>query len=130
MNCIKCQVKLSGKQKKFCSRICKNRYLNSWHQSAERQYKRGIIRKQKLIEMKGGACKKCGYNKIHALSFHHIDPTQKSFSLDIRNLTNRSMKSITNELSKCDLYCLNCHAELEYMNSNSNWAKFGGSCVT
>ena len=50
-----------------------------------RQTQRGWIRKQYLIGIKGGSCEKCGYNKCsRCLSFHHRDPKNKSFQLDLR----------------------------------------------
>ena len=121
--CLKCNIVLVGKQTKYCSLVCKNRHTNSWHNTAERQYKRGVLRKQKLIDEKGGGCARCGYTKLHALSFHHIEPSKKSFQLDIRHLTNRSWKVIKQEAEKCELLCLNCHAEIEWMGKDSNYQK-------
>ena len=54
-------------------------------------------------------CEKCGWNKhIEILQFHHINPKNKSFALNRNNL-NRSIKSINNEMNKCELLCPNCH---------------------
>lgn len=114
MTCIQCDKKLNGKQKKFCSITCKNRYSNSWNQSAERQKDRGTKRKQTLVDLKGGKCIICSYNKcLRSLSFHHRNPSDKKFSLDIRRLTNTKWKKILEEVEKCDLLCLNCHMEIE-----------------
>lgn len=114
MNCIKCGNELKGRQKKFCSRICKNRHSNSWSQTAEKQKEKGTERKQVLVEYKGGKCIVCSYNKcLRSLSFHHRIPSEKSFSLDLRNLTNRNWNSILKEVEKCDLLCMNCHMEVE-----------------
>jgi hypothetical protein len=34
--------------------------------------------KLKAVELKGGKCENCGYNRyIGALEFHHLDPTKK-----------------------------------------------------
>ena len=81
------------------------------------QNARGRERKQAIVAELGGACA-CGYRKhVDALCFHHLDPTQKSFQLDMRSLSNRSMARIRTELRKCRLMCLNCHAE-EHANLN------------
>ena len=38
--------------------------------------------KKRIIEMKGGKCKRCGYNKcIDALELHHLDPSTKDYQL-------------------------------------------------
>lgn len=77
------------------------------------QKDRGIERKLHLIKIKGGCCELCGYTKnVAALDFHHKDPSMKSFRLDIRHLSNRSMKDILEEASKCSLLCANCHREV------------------
>lgn len=66
--------------------------------------------KKRCIQYKGGKCEKCGYNKCdRALSFHHKDPSQKSFGISKSHC--RKWESIRNELDKCKLLCANCHME-------------------
>jgi hypothetical protein len=79
----------------------------------EYQKLRGLKRKLELIELKGGCCKECGYNKnIASFEFHHRDPRQKEYQLDVRKLSNTSMIKLMSEVEKCDLLCANCHREL------------------
>lgn len=105
--CKICGKTLTGKQTKFCSVECKNDY----HQGYPGQRLRGVRRKLELVEMLGGKCSRCGYNKnLAALSFHHV--SDKSYRLDARNLSNRSLERVMAEFAKCQLLCLNCHAEL------------------
>lgn len=127
MECIKCNIPLSGNQKKFCSNKCKQKghydkisQNNSYHAQTIRSYERKI----KLIEISGGGCNECGYNKnIAALEFHHIDPTTKSFSLDARRLSNTRWEYILIEHSKCILLCGNCHSEHHYPEMELNNVK-------
>ena len=108
-NCIICGIILQGKQTKFCSTFCKNKY----HQSYEAQKDRGLTRKLSLIKLAGGKCSLCGYNKnLAALAFHHLDSAEKDFKLDMRSLSNRGLKTVLAELDKCILVCHNCHSEL------------------
>jgi len=110
--CAICGDSLGGKQKKFCSRKCKNRYTNYHHQSYLRQRERGRERKLQLIEMLGGVCAECGYGRNYAaLEFHHTNPTRKGFQLDARALANLQWTVILEEVRKCRLLCSNCHAE-------------------
>lgn len=82
---------------------------NSYQSQQTRAYKR----KLELVEAKGGKCQTCGYSKnLAALSFHHRDPSEKSFGIDARNISNRSMAAVLLEAEKCDLLCMNCHAEV------------------
>ena len=113
MKCVVCSNKLSGRQRKFCSRTCKNRFGNNAHQSYLAQQNRGRKRKIELVLEFGRQCSKCGYKKnFAALEFHHVDPETKSFQLDLRCLSNRTWSSILEEGEKCVLLCSNCHAEL------------------
>ena len=107
-----CGAILTGRQRRFCSRVCKNRDTNHRHQSYARQQSRGLLRKRQLVESAGGCCVRCGYRaNLAALTWHHRKPAHKSFNLDLRALSNRSMAEVEVELSKCILLCANCHAE-------------------
>lgn len=69
------------------------------------------MKKKKSVEFLGGRCQICGYDRcLSALSFHHRDPRKKKFS--IASSYNVSWKKLEKELKKCDLLCLNCHAEV------------------
>ena len=110
--CIICKNKLLGKQTRFCSTKCKNNLTNNKHQNYVSQQRRGYERKTKLIKMKGGCCSICSYNKnLAALCFHHLEPTTKSFQIDIRQCSNNSWNKLILEANICQLLCLNCHAE-------------------
>lgn len=112
--CIVCNCEITTKQKRhkrFCSSRCKSKFHQ--YNSFECQKNRGIKRKDILIEMCGGKCAHCGYCKNRsALSFHHIKPSEKSFPMDSRHISNRSWESCISEIKKCILLCLNCHAEV------------------
>lgn len=81
----------------------------------EYQKMRYIERKLYLINIKGGKCEKCGYNKnIAALDFHHRNPKHKRFNLDGRKISNTSLSLLLEECEKCNLLCSNCHREEHY----------------
>lgn len=112
--CI-CGNDLTGRQKKFCSKHCKNQDTNTRHKNYENQQDRGFQRKIDLTNQFGGQCKSCGYKKNYAcLSFHHLNPSTKKFGLDLRNCSNRSWEALTEEAAKCELLCLNCHSDLHH----------------
>jgi transposase len=69
--------------------------------------------KAALVAEAGGCCVRCGYDRsLAALQFHHLDPTQKEFSVAHRGVT-RSLEAARVEARKCVLLCANCHAEVE-----------------
>ena len=66
--------------------------------------------KIKLVEYKGGKCQICDYNKsINALQFHHLNPSEKDFTISGKSL---SFERLKNEVDKCILVCSNCHSEI------------------
>ena len=66
--------------------------------------------KTKLVEYKGGKCQCCGYNRcIRALEFHHLDPSQKDFTISGKS---KSFEMLKKEADKCILVCSNCHKEI------------------
>ncbi len=110
--CVTCRKKLSGRQRRFCSRTCKNADTNNRHQSYVAQQQRGRERKLELIRQKGTKCQRCGYEKNYAaLEFHHPIPHEKEFQLDTRALSNRKWELVLKEAKKCILLCANCHTE-------------------
>jgi hypothetical protein len=81
---------------------------------------KGLRRKKELVELAGGKCIICGYNKcLRALTFHHRDPNNKKFQLSSADIKSKKWEEVIEEFKKCDLLCVRCHAEihdLEYQN--------------
>ena len=82
---------------------CKKCAVDSVHKRRHRL-------KDLAIEYKGGKCERCGYDKCkRALSFHHLDPNEKEFTL---SSANKGWESVKKEVDKCIMVCMNCHMEL------------------
>lgn len=79
-----------------------------------RKHQKTVLRrnmKLKAIELLGGKCSLCGYDKcIDALEFHHKNPKEKDFKLGSGNTT--SWKQYQSEIKKCILVCSNCNKEI------------------
>jgi hypothetical protein len=89
--------------------------------SYEYQTIRGMGRKLYLIDQRGGKCEKCGYcENLGSLDFHHRDSNEKEGKLDMRTLSNSTMKWILLEFEKCQVLCSNCHRETHYPDLNIN----------
>lgn len=68
--------------------------------------------KRMLVDEAGGCCAVCGYDRcIVNLTFHHVDPTTKSFAMSMA--VGRSIAAFLEEAKKCVLVCANCHGEIE-----------------
>lgn len=126
--CVVCGKELKGLQRKYCSVECKQKdYYNNRggnSNSSYRQIVKSLKRKLEFIELKGGKCEICGYDKnISALEFHHLNPSEKKYKLDGRFLANASYEKILEELDKCILVCSNCHKEIHHENHNMKFVK-------
>lgn len=83
--------------------------------SYENQKLRGLKRKYEIFMERGEKCERCGYHKnLGALEFHHLEPSQKDFQIDLRHFANTNLNTLKEELDKCILVCANCHRELHY----------------
>ena len=64
-----------------------------------------------LVSESGGRCAVCGYDRCgHNLHFHHVDPSQKSFYMDMGR--GKALAAYRAEALKCVLVCANCHGEI------------------
>jgi len=96
---------------KYCGKIFENKKSPNSTQcrsceSAKSRYKI----KKKYVNIKGGKCERCGYDKnIGALHFHHLK--DKRHNLDSRGMLLLEEQVILEELEKCVLLCANCHHE-------------------
>lgn len=84
---------------------------------AECKATRSVHRRERIkklgIELLGGSCVVCGYDKyIGALEFHHVNPAEKGAGTKQRNIAGFPIKRLTEELKKCVLVCANCHREI------------------
>ena len=85
-----------------CGR-CRSEDVSNWRRRAKR----------KLVELAGGCCAICGYDRyMGALQFHHRDPSTKAFALSRKGHA-RAFAELEAEAAKCVLLCANCHAEVE-----------------
>ena len=103
--------------------VCRlNLPLTEYYTAAERTYSeckscfkqrvngRCDLRRDTLIAEAGGGCQTCGYRRsVCALTFHHRDPSTKSFGISAK--WGSPLEVLRAEAQKCDLLCLNCHAE-------------------
>jgi len=134
-NCLHCGMLFSAinsnrklrKDKVFCSQKCHDLHKYATASKQYQQFKnefglnkytmKGIQKKLELIQLFGGKCEKCGYDKnIAAFDFHHKDGYEKKFEIKIQYLKYKKDDEILEEASKCMLLCANCHREIHNPN--------------
>lgn len=107
--CLECKINTA--RIKFCYDCSSKKEKNRAIYRYKIKKNKARILKEKLINNFGGRCISCGYNKCQrALTFHHIDPKTKKFTIDISNLIKKKESDIMNEVKKCQLLCQNCHS--------------------
>lgn len=95
--CLECGRIMKSSRRNFCE---------ACNTSKQRRRKKEI-----LISYKGGKCEFCGYDKcISNLSFHHIDPRKKDFSISLK--IDKAIDALKKEVNKCLLVCCRCHGEI------------------
>ena len=68
--------------------------------------------KKRMVEIKGGKCEICGYDKcVAALDFHHQNG-DKEFGL--ARAYNKAWSIVEVELDKCIMVCANCHRKIHF----------------
>lgn len=127
--CKYCNKLLKGNKIYFCGDRCKFNYYyhNKKNKSvidkSKKQVLVGQTKRKKLVELFGGKCSICGYDKnMGALTFHHKDSSTKKFGISGRLLTTKNMEELIEEANKCVLLCHNCHMEVHYPHLN-DWKK-------
>ncbi len=68
-------------------------------------------------------CIDCGISHPALLHFHHRDRAEKSFTISKIISRAASVKQITDEMAKCDVVCVNCHAKRHWRETHEtdNW---------
>ena len=70
-------------------------------------------RKLMMHDLKINGCAVCGYNKCDAaLDFHHVNPKDKEFPVNMHSIVHCNCEKFVLELNKCVLLCSNCHREI------------------
>ena len=83
-------------------------------------YQRKMIRRKRLkeevVNILGGKCKICSYNKcLAALEFHHTKGNKED---NIQGYIHKeSRQKLLKEVNKCILLCANCHREAHHKGS-------------
>ena len=110
MICSKCQTDKPATEyyakpgRKITHRECKTCFKKRMGNRHQRH-------KMALVEEHGGCCQRCGYNSCpRILSFHHLDPSIKLFTISAKLSSN--LEVLREEARKCLLLCPNCHGEV------------------
>lgn len=110
---------------KICSE-CKRELLetnfNYWNKSLgtrmsickecekKRNAKKHEDRKELINTLKSCGCCCCDETDVNCLDFHHVEPSQKDFNMS--SATNKTVRKILEEASKCIVVCSNCHRKI------------------
>ena len=133
LNCSVCQTQkpesdfFSNKKRKsgfdcYCKE-CRRIYSRKHYKMQTEYYENKNIRRKKktrayVVDFRTGMkCARCGFDNPAALDFHHLDPTQKEFSISQAHVRGIGLERIKKEIEKCIILCANCH-RIEHSNIN------------
>jgi hypothetical protein len=103
---------------KKCTAIRTEAYRQNNKDKWRKDTKKHSEKRSKIVnEWKSKGCDKCGDTRPYVIDAHHIDPTQKQFSI---GTSIRGIKPTQQELEKCIPLCSNCHREFHYMEQQNN----------
>jgi len=93
----------AAKNNSYLCKKCSKLYCKKYH----------IERKKILTTLRINGCAICGYNECaDALDFHHVNPKDKCFGINMEGLKKHNDVNFINELNKCILLCCNCHRKI------------------
>ncbi len=96
----------------------------TYHKHWYEQHKKEVMQRSKKKEKEIKAwyreyktqlrCIICGENHPACLQFHHRNKAEKSFTIGELAMRPTSKKRLLDEIQKCDVLCVNCHAKLHW----------------
>lgn len=98
---------------------CNKKASSKWYKNnPNRIVERNCDNRHKFIEsirdMKSSVgCVRCSEKHPACLEYHHVDPTDKSFSIG-EGIYKYGKSTILNEIEKCEVLCSNCHKKLHW----------------
>lgn len=114
---MECEKNKNNKLESGVCKICKKKVEGKRKQCGYCDVK---IRRARIklagIQLLGGKCLMCGYNKnLWVLEFHHKDDNK---SFDVSRMQNLSWHKMKEEILKCELLCANCHRGIHTTRNN------------
>lgn len=121
--CPKCKRVLAPEN--FCKDKNRADGLDTWCKDCRKEYRQANrikikerhlrIRKENREYLNNNKCKclKCGEDRPYLIQYHHVDPSEKDFT--IGTIGTYSKEHFDREIEKCVCLCANCHIEFHYL---------------
>ena len=119
--CADCDVEYEhyGQRQRRCKK-CRRIYDNNWYAKQTDEKRKKIIKRKRNRRRRNVAfvqfykarygCIDCGYrDSVQALEFDHLPGTNKKKAISNLCSNGASLKTIFEEIQKCELVCANCH---------------------
>lgn len=108
-------LKSTGKKKRYTRNYCHSCY----YIKVNKKRRISLVNWYREIKL-GLCCDGCGWDKFpEGLDFHHVDPTTKFGNVSDMVFSLYSKKRILEEIAKCEVLCLICHAKETFYDSTN-----------
>ena len=98
----------------YC-KLCNREKAKEWRSKNREKINASAVRRYNglkvFIDSFKTPCVKCGESRMYVIQFHHINPTDKSFSIAHETYGRETTEA---EIKKCVCLCSNCHDEFHY----------------
>lgn len=116
-----------GESRKNNCTVCKRDYITVARNlvcTTCRSLKQRLKKRNWGLSLLGDKCSRCSFDKKEILTFHHLNPQDKKFTISA--CWNRGKKFLEPEIRKCVLLCPNCHALEHYLERKEKFdTRFG-----
>jgi hypothetical protein len=109
---------------RICKACCKIYEQKAYRNNPKRYIERSVKSKKEnrkwINEYKSHtACIKCKENRWWVIDFHHVDPTEKEYTISemAGGFANERTRE---EMEKCVTLCRNCHYEFHHLERTEN----------
>lgn len=88
----------------------------------DRKERKRVELQRQIFEYKamGGGCERCGETNPVCLEFHHLDESEKKYSVGRLISNTPSIETVMNEVEKCQLLCRNCHRQVHFVEPDAS----------
>lgn len=116
--CKKCMKATHAKYQKDHPEKMREYAKAHWNKNREEMLngdRTRMSKRQAFLDTLKTPCAKCGESRVWVLQFHHVNPSQKKFTIGDGAACHKSEEVVIQEVQKCVCLCANCHIDFHHL---------------